>query len=278
MSGSWRGNRGRGRGRASPVAATPGTTESGQSLDGVFRALGDMATILGQHIRRDNRGAAQVVQDGIGGLIEKFKRLKPPTFEGLSDPMEAEKWKKQIEKIFTVLGCDEEQKEQKAEEFISLEQGEMTVGQYESKFTELSRFAPFMIQDEARKAKKFERGLRGSIRNKLTPLKLRLYADVVERALMIERDNEEFWKSRNQKREAKSNARAASNTSQTQGDASKKLKTMVTNTSTPAQPMNRFTGKCYNCGMEGHSARFCKQPPQQPHYQAPPQMHPRPQP
>ncbi|XP_058075840.1 uncharacterized protein LOC131224339 [Magnolia sinica] len=154
----------------------------------------------------------------------------------------------------------------------------MTVGQNESKFTELSRFAPFMIQDEARKAKKFERGLRGSIRNKLTPLKLRLYADVVERALMIERDNEEFWKSRNQKREAKSNARAASNTSQTQGDASKKLKTMVTNTSTPAQPMNRFTGKCYNCGIEGHSARFCKQPPQQPHYQALPQMHPRPQP
>ncbi|XP_058068425.1 uncharacterized protein LOC131217505 [Magnolia sinica] len=232
MSGSRCGNRG--RGRASPVAATPGTTKSGQSLDGVFRALGDMTAILGQHIRRDNRGVAQVVQDGIGGLIEKFKRLKPPTFEGLSDPMEAEKWKKQIEKIFTVLGCDEEQKvtlavfmlegeadhwwetiartieedtawtwdifsekfnekyfpecvrEQKAEEFISLEQREMTVGQHESKFTELSRFAPFMIQDEARKAKKFERDLTGSIHNKLTPLKLRLYANVVERALMIE--------------------------------------------------------------------------------------------
>lgn len=48
---------------------------------------------------------------------------------------------------------------QKVVEFYNLVQGNMTVAQYETKFTELLRYAPHMVADEEEKAKKFQRGL-----------------------------------------------------------------------------------------------------------------------
>ena len=44
-----------------------------------------------------------------GGMIE-FKRLSPPTFEGTTEPMEAEKWIIEMEKVFRVLECFEGEK------------------------------------------------------------------------------------------------------------------------------------------------------------------------
>ncbi|RRT32201.1 hypothetical protein B296_00044808 [Ensete ventricosum] len=49
-----------------------------------------------------------------------------------------------------------------------------------------------MTDDKIRKAKRFERGLRPTIRSRISALKLPIYADVVERALIIERDLEEI--------------------------------------------------------------------------------------
>ena len=44
-----------------------------------------------------------------GGMIE-FKRLSPPTFEGTTEPMEAEKWIIEMEKVFRVLECSEDER------------------------------------------------------------------------------------------------------------------------------------------------------------------------
>ncbi|XP_075663221.1 uncharacterized protein LOC142632761 [Castanea sativa] len=44
-----------------------------------------------------------------GGMIE-FKRLSPPTFKGTTEPMEAEKWIIEMEKVFKVLECSEGEK------------------------------------------------------------------------------------------------------------------------------------------------------------------------
>ena len=44
-----------------------------------------------------------------GGMIE-FKRLSPPTFEGTTEPMEVEKWIIEMEKVFRVLKCSEDEK------------------------------------------------------------------------------------------------------------------------------------------------------------------------
>ncbi|KAA0036184.1 gag-protease polyprotein [Cucumis melo var. makuwa] len=46
------------------------------------------------------------------------------------------------------------------DEFLNLEQGYMTVEQYDAEFDMLSRFAPEMIATEAARADKFVRGLR----------------------------------------------------------------------------------------------------------------------
>lgn len=44
----------------------------------------------------------------------------------------------------------------KAREFASLVQGSMTVEEYAAKFTKLLEFAPYLILDEDKKARKFE--------------------------------------------------------------------------------------------------------------------------
>nr|POF02333.1 hypothetical protein CFP56_31228 [Quercus suber] len=44
-----------------------------------------------------------------GGMIE-FKRLSPRTFEGTTEPMEAEKWIIEMKKVFRVLECFEGEK------------------------------------------------------------------------------------------------------------------------------------------------------------------------
>ena len=49
---------------------------------------------------------------------------------------------------------------QKVGEFVHLEQGDMTVAQYEAKFTEFSRFSPQLIATEEEKALKFQNELK----------------------------------------------------------------------------------------------------------------------
>uniref|UniRef100_A0A2N9HQ68 Retrotransposon gag domain-containing protein n=1 Tax=Fagus sylvatica TaxID=28930 RepID=A0A2N9HQ68_FAGSY len=70
-------------------------------------------------------------------------------------------------------------RDKKELEFQQLKQRDLTVGQYEAKFTELARFAPHLIEEDSKKAKKFLRGLRPPIRSKLVPLLLDSYSEVV---------------------------------------------------------------------------------------------------
>ncbi|XP_057955690.1 uncharacterized protein LOC131149335 [Malania oleifera] len=51
-------------------------------------------------------------------------------------------------------------REEKIEEFTNLTQGDMTVAVCAAKFAKLSRFAPFLVPNEVRKARKFKKGLR----------------------------------------------------------------------------------------------------------------------
>ncbi|XP_026410650.1 uncharacterized protein LOC113305873 [Papaver somniferum] len=47
-------------------------------------------------------------------LLEKFVRLKPPIFEGSTDPLVVDKWKEDIEKIFVAMRCIPVQRQQLA--------------------------------------------------------------------------------------------------------------------------------------------------------------------
>ena len=85
-------------------------------------------------------------------------------------------------------------------EFVRLEQRDLTVAQYEAKFTELSRFSPQLIATEEEKALKFQDGLKPYLKNKIAILKLGVYLEVVDRALITEKDNEELHQYREQQR------------------------------------------------------------------------------
>ncbi|KAK3011164.1 hypothetical protein RJ639_013012 [Escallonia herrerae] len=69
-----------------------------------------------------------------------------------------------------------------------------------AKFTSLSRYAPHLVDTENRKARRFEKGLRRGIKNRLLALKLPTYAKVVERAEILEADYEEFQKEKEEQR------------------------------------------------------------------------------
>ena len=84
--------------------------------------------------------------------------------------------------------------------FVCLEQRDLTVAQYEAKFTELSRFAPQLIVTEEEKALKFQDGLKPYLKNKISILKLSVYLEVVDRALIAKKDNEELHQYREQQR------------------------------------------------------------------------------
>ena len=85
-------------------------------------------------------------------------------------------------------------------EFVCLEQRDLTVAQYEAKFTELSRFSPQLIATEEEKTLKFQDNLKPYLKNKISILKLGVYLEVVDRALIAEKDNEELHQYREQQR------------------------------------------------------------------------------
>ena len=48
--------------------------------------------------------------NGINKLLNQFRKANPPSFCGEYDPNVAERWVRQLEKIFGVLECTTEQK------------------------------------------------------------------------------------------------------------------------------------------------------------------------
>ena len=55
---------------------------------------------------------AQAPAQDHGGpsIMERFKRMAPPSFKGDSDPLLAESWMREIEKIFRAIRCTEDDK------------------------------------------------------------------------------------------------------------------------------------------------------------------------
>ena len=67
----------------------------------------------------------------------------------------------------------------------------MTVLEYVAKFTELARFADDYVATNMAKVRKFENGLKLSIRGKIVGLRLQDMDSVVKTAMTIEREVED---------------------------------------------------------------------------------------
>ena len=76
----------------------------------------------------------------------------------------------------------------KAQEFLELKQGTMTMMGYVARFMELARFADDYVATDMAKVRRFENGLKLSIRGRIVGLRLRDMDSMVGTALTIERE------------------------------------------------------------------------------------------
>ena len=76
----------------------------------------------------------------------------------------------------------------KAREFLGLRQGSMTVLEYVAKFTELARFGDDYVATDMAKVRKFEDGLKLSIRGKIAGLLLRDMNSMVNTTMAIKKE------------------------------------------------------------------------------------------
>ena len=75
----------------------------------------------------------------------------------------------------------------KAQEFLELKQGTMTVMDYVARFTELARFSDDYVATDMSKVRRFENGLNLSIQSRIVGLRLKDMDSMVGTALTIER-------------------------------------------------------------------------------------------
>ena len=76
----------------------------------------------------------------------------------------------------------------KAQEFLELKQGTMTVMDYVARFTKLAHFTDDYVATDMAKVKRFENGLKLSIRGRIVGLRLQDMDSMVGTTLTIERE------------------------------------------------------------------------------------------
>ena len=183
--------------------------------------------------------ANAIAQAGIAGRqedpsnLQRFRAHHPPTFTGGGDPMVADHWFMQIEKVLEAkeitsnatrirLAAFQLQGEAqvwwkwartsrdleamtwaefqemfmgkyfpetaKAQEFLELKHGAMTVMDYVTRFTKLARFADDYVATGLAKVRRFGNGMKLSIRARIVGLRLRDMDSMVGTTLTIERE------------------------------------------------------------------------------------------
>ena len=92
----------------------------------------------------------------------------------------------EFQKLFMGKYFPETARHAKAQEFQELKQGAMTVMDYVAKFTELARFSDDYVATDMAKVRRFENGLKLSIRARTVGLRLQDMDSMVGTALTIE--------------------------------------------------------------------------------------------
>jgi hypothetical protein len=144
----------------------------------------------------------------------------------------------------------------KEAELIRLEQGELSVTEYESKFLGLCNFTG-LFEDPVRQARMFEMGLKNRIRQHVLALSLPTLREVADAALKLEQD---FARSKE----------AATKKDQIAEKGKGKRPFTVVGAGAPVQggppgggpARQRDPAECWNCHQLGHIARRCPMPRQ----------------
>ena len=107
-----------------------------------------------------------------------------------SRDLEAMTWA-EFQELFMGKYFPETARHAKAQEFLELKQGALTVMDYVARFTELARFADDYVATDMAKVRRFENRLKFSIRAKIVGLRLRDMDSMVGTTLTIETEIED---------------------------------------------------------------------------------------
>ncbi|MQL99943.1 hypothetical protein Taro_032677 [Colocasia esculenta] len=94
-----------------PVLPPPPPVDYGVFMQGLVQAMQTQAhthTALQAQLEAQAQAPAQ--DHGGPSIMGQFKRMTPPSFKGESDPLMAESWLRETEKIFRAIRCPNEDK------------------------------------------------------------------------------------------------------------------------------------------------------------------------
>ena len=296
--GQGRRGRPRGNGQASPTFDQPPVFDQQAFVE----AVGIAAAAIAQ--------AGIVGSEGGPSNLQRFRAHHPPTFTRGGDPMVADHWFMQIEKVLEAMEITSDAtrirlpafqlegealvwlrwarisrdlkamtwaefqelfmgkyfpdtaRHAKAQEFLELKQGVMTVMDYVARFTGLARFADDYVATDMAKVRRFENGLKLSIRARIVGLRLQDMDFMVGTTLTIEREIEDARSTRNASISSK---RKESQSSFSSGKRQRASSTRgFQSHGHPGQGQMRVTGQagqmvCYHCQQSGHMRRDCPQ-------------------
>ena len=148
----------------------------------------------------------------------------------------------------------------KAQEFLELKQGAMTVMDYVARFTELARFANDYVATDLAKVRRFENGLKLSIRARIVGLCLQDMDSMVGTALTIEREIEDARSTRDASISSKRKDSQPSSSSGKRQRASSSRGSL--SHGHPGRGQIRVAGQarqmvCYHCQQPRHMRRDC---------------------
>ena len=150
----------------------------------------------------------------------------------------------------------------KAQEFLDLKQGVMTVIKHVARFTELARFADDYVATDLAKVGRFENGLRLSIRGRIVGLRLQDMDSMVGTVMTIEGEIKDAQSTRNagvrgKRKESRSSSRSEKKqrASSSRGFQSR---------GHPGQEQIKVASQvgqivCYHCQLSRHMRRDCPQ-------------------
>ncbi|XP_074318220.1 uncharacterized protein LOC141655015 [Silene latifolia] len=139
----------------------------------------------------------------------------------------------------------------KQQEFLDLEQGDMTVEQYTSKFIELARFASMIIPTEREKIRRYELRLAPKVRTAVAAVPSRTFQEAYDRALSVY--DAVLDQEAHERRLAK---KTPAPSSSSQGPA-KRVKHGNTSGEARSNPAPQGDRRCYHCGGAYHPGKSC---------------------